>query len=572
MLNQSFMKQKIGLLLLAVSLVGMNACKSDLLDKKYLDGFSEESVWKDKNLAAGFVLGTYNTVLSDLYYNQKLDDYTDNNCNNYSNNVTLENIDNTYDAGWDQYGRIRRCNLILEKVGASTTIPDADKKTMMAEAKFLRAMVYYYMAQRFGGVMIVDKVYDQDEADFRFPRKSIQEVYDFVLKDLDDAAIDLPTTAETGKATKGAALAMTTRVGLQAAAYVPAKKADYLAKVTTAATAVFSLGYAMDADYFGMFNDFGKAQASKELILAYFRRAINNTFSNCAMQSLCPNHGNEKLNPGYDHPPFVESFEGWPERFPSQNLVDAYEVIDADGHAKKWNATSYYTSYQANGGYVSQVLYKNRDKRFYATVVYDSVKLFNNMVETRAMGNLNRLSNNGGEWGVSESNYYYRKGLYEAKKVWYSDPTDHHQSVIRLGEVYLNYAEALLLTNHYPEAVQAINQTRQAHGGLPPLVATTAAAAWTAYTNERRVDMVLEEDRYWSLLRWAKFNGQQNIPELTEPIRGIDISADGESFSFITVTINNNSNRQFTARRFLFPVPLAQLQANPNLAPNNTGW
>ncbi|SIN94850.1 RagB/SusD family nutrient uptake outer membrane protein [Chitinophaga niabensis] len=566
------MKRKIWLSFVMVTLLGTGACKKDLLDKKYLDGFAEEAVWKDKNLAEGFVFSTYEDVIRGLYYNQKLDDYTDNNCNNFTSSISTENFDNTYDAGWGQYARIRRCNLILEKLAASTTIPDADKKIMLAEAKFLRAMVYFWMVQRFGGVMIVDKVYDQKESDFRLPRKSIAEVYTFILKDLDEASAELPAAAATGRATKGAALALITRVGLQGAAYVPAQKAAWLTKVITAAEAVFTLGYNIDADYLGMFNDFGKAQASKELILAYFRKGINNTFSGCAMQALCPNHGNEKLNPGYNHPAFVESFEGWPERFPSQNLVDAYEVIDADGVAKKWNATSYYTNYQLSGGYVSQVLYKNRDKRFYATVAYDSVKLFNNVIQTRDLGNMNRLSNTGGEWGVSESNYYYRKGLYEVKKVWYSDPTDHHQSILRLGEVYLNYAEALLLNNRFGEAIPAINKTREAHGGLPALAATTAAAAWTAYTNERRVDMVLEEDRYWCLLRWAKFNGQNTIPELTEPIRGIDISADGRTFTFYNITLNNNSNRLFTARRFLFPVPVSQIQANPNLAPNNDGW
>ncbi|RPE08863.1 RagB/SusD family nutrient uptake outer membrane protein [Chitinophaga lutea] len=548
------------------------ACKKDLLDKGYLDRFPEEAIWKDKSLAEGYVFDTYGRVLQ-LYYNQKLDDWTDNNCNNYTNNVSLDNIDNNYDAGWNQYARIRNCNLVLEKLTNNTAILEADRKVMIAEGKFLRALVYYFMAQRFGGVMIVDKVLEANTADFRLPRKSMPETYDFILKDLAEAATDLPATAATGRASKGAALAMRTRVALQGAAYIPAKKDAYLDIVIADAQAVLGMNYALDADYAGMFNDFGKAQASKELILAYFRKGINTSFSSTAMQALCPNHGNEKLNPGYNHPPFTESFEGWPERFPSQNLVDAYEVVDeADGKAKKWNATSYYTDFLANGGYVSKAIYRNRDKRFYATVVYDSTKLFNNAVLTRALGNMNRLSNVGGEWGVSESNYYYRKGLYEVKKLWYSDPTDHHQSVIRLGEVYLNYAEALLLKSRTAEAVAAINKTRETHGGLPALGTLTQAEAWTAYRNERRVDMVLEEDRYWSLLRWAKFNGQATIPELAEPIRGIDIAADGRSFTIAAITLNNNSNRQFNARRFLFPVPQGQIQANPNLAPNNDGW
>ncbi len=192
---------------------------------------------------------------------------------------------------------------------------------------------------------------------------------------------------------------------------------------------------------------------------------------------------------------------------------------------------------------------------------------------TRDAGNMNRLSSSVGDWGVSESNYYYRKGLYEAKKVWYSDATNYSQAIIRLGEVYLNYAEALLLTGKITEAVTAINQTRQVHGGLPAIETTPSEdEAWDIYKNERRVDLLMENDRYWSLLRWAKFKGQIDIPELRETIRRVDISADGKTFSFADVTLNGNSDRVFTQRRFLFPVPISELQANPKLAPNNEGW
>ncbi len=192
---------------------------------------------------------------------------------------------------------------------------------------------------------------------------------------------------------------------------------------------------------------------------------------------------------------------------------------------------------------------------------------------TRTAGNMNMLSASVGDWGVSESNYYYRKGLYEAKKVWYSDATSYSQSIIRLGEVYLNYAEALLLDGKTTEAITAINQTRQAHGGLPAITATPPAdEAWEIYKTERRVDLLMENDRYWSLLRWAKFNGQTDIPELREPVRRVDISADGKTFSFANVTLNGNSDRVFTQRRFLFPVPVSQIQANPKLGPNNEGW
>ncbi len=94
---------QIKIILLALVLFGAGSCKKDLLDKKPLDGFDENTVWADKDAAEGFVFSTYSTVLGGLYYNQQTDDYTDNSCNNYSNSITLENFDNSYDAGWDQY-------------------------------------------------------------------------------------------------------------------------------------------------------------------------------------------------------------------------------------------------------------------------------------------------------------------------------------------------------------------------------------------------------------------------------------------------------------------------------------
>ena len=58
--------------------------------------------------------------------------------------------------GFNQFGTIRRCNLIIEKSQASTGLSDADKKALVAEGKMLRAMTYYYIAKHCGRVIWVD--------------------------------------------------------------------------------------------------------------------------------------------------------------------------------------------------------------------------------------------------------------------------------------------------------------------------------------------------------------------------------------------------------------------------------
>lgn len=566
------MKQITYLIILVIHCAVLFSCQR-VLDKRPLDAFDEKTFWTDKNLAQSYIYTTYDNIISNLYFNKNYDDWTDNSSLSAANSISSENFDKFYDGfGWNSYGFVRRCNLIISKVQQSTGIADLDKKRFIGEGKFLRALIYANQAKLFGGVMIVDSVYDQNTENFQFPRKSIQETYDFVLKDLQEAAAALPLTAESGRATSGAAYAFITRVGLQAAAYIPQNKAAYLKMVSDAATAVLSnSNYTLDNDYAGMFNDYDKSLASKEYILGYFRSSTNTTFSGTPMQGICPNGGPEKLNTGYG-PPLVESFEGWPGRFPTQELVDAYLVKDADGMSKKWNASSYYANYMANGGYASDVLYKNRDNRFYASIVFDSTMLFRNFILTRAMGNLNRLSNREG-YGATVSDYYFRKGLYESKKLWHSDPTNYAYPVIRLGEVILNYAEALLLQNNPQGAITQINKTRVAHGGLSEIQAGSSIAdLWKIYKDERRVELLREDDRYWSLLRWGKFENLDVVAELNTPVKRIDISADGKTFSFAVITEFSNQNRVFTKRRYLMPVPQGEIQANPKLEPQNGDW
>ena len=101
---------------------------------------------------------------------------------------------------------------------------------------------------------------------------------------------------------------------------------------------------------------------------------------------------------------------------PSCDLVDEYEVIDEDGKSKNWDESSYYQNWLVNGGYVSEAIYQNRDKRFYATVVHDSTLYFNSIVTMRDKGNLHWNSRIGGDWGSALTGYLYRKGYIQRIK------------------------------------------------------------------------------------------------------------------------------------------------------------
>ncbi|WP_308596808.1 RagB/SusD family nutrient uptake outer membrane protein [uncultured Parabacteroides sp.] len=556
--------------------IGSTAC-SDILDKGPLDKFSEKDVWESVELAQNFLYPSQNYATGLLIWNDK---WTDNDViqdDGGASNVNKEQIDRYYDAGWNVYGNIRKCNLMLQKMEENTSFLEQDKKYLIAQAKMQRAMIYFSRARLFGKLMIVDRVIDPEE-NMEFPRtETIKDTYDFILKDLQEAAVDLPvsvTSSEIGSLTQGAAYALMAEVALHGAAYIELGQEEYYNIAKEASEALFALGqYELDADYEKMFNEFDYALGSKEIILAQFRHENNTNFASTWMQTLVPNVNNDKLKEFAKNPPLNDSFEGWIGMFPSVDLVSDYEVKDIDGTAKDWDQSSFYKNYLQNGGYVSKAIYQNRDNRFYATIVQDSSKFFNSLVTMRDKGNLHWNSKAGGDWGMALTGYVWRKGVYTARPLLNSDPTFYHYVILRLGRSYLNYAEVMLHLGNISTAIEYINKTRTVHGGMPELPMTLSSdEAWKAYKRERRIDLVHEGDRYWSLLRWGKAEGKDTVEELTKTHQSISISEDGKSFEIIALPYQTAFNeRIFTKKRYLFPVPEGERINNPSLD-QNEGW
>lgn len=560
---------------LAVLTIGCASC-SDILDKGPLDSFTENEVWESVELAQAFLYPSLNYATGTLIWEDK---WTDNDViqdDGTASNINKEQIDRYYDAGWNIYGNIRKCNLMLQKMEENTTFMEQDRKYLIAQAKMQRAMIYFSRARLFGKLMIVDRVLNTEDNLEISRTATIKETYDFILKDLQEAAVDLPVSvgsSETGMLTKGAAYALIAEVALHGAAYIESAPEEYYAIAKKASEDLFALGqYELDTDYEKMFNEFDYSLNSKEIILGQWKHEDNTSFGGTWMQYLVPNISNDKLK-DFANPKLNDSFEGWPAMFPSVDLVNEYEVKETDGTAKNWNESSYYLNYQQNGGYVSKAIYTNRDARFYATIVYDSTQYFNSLVTMRDKGNLHWESKTGSDWGTALSGYIYRKGVYTAKPLLNTDPTYYHHVILRLGRSYLNYAEIMLRLNDIPTAIEYINKTRTVHGDMPELPKTLSIdEAWKAYKRERRIELVHEGDRYWSLLRWGKADKKDVVEELTKVHHSISISEDGKSFEIIPLPYQTGFNeRIFTKKRYLFPVPEGERVNNPSLD-QNEGW
>jgi len=162
-----------------------------------------------------------------------------------------------FDANWANYYKaIYRCNLLLLNLDKVEWGTDTSRKTAYeAEARFLRAFIYFDMARLWGNVPLLTEPSIEN-----LPQASSQEIYATIATDLKFAADNLPSTsyanqavATHGRVTKWAAESLLARVYLYYTGYYGA--AD-LAGVVTKAQALTYLEDVISNSGHGLLTDF----------------------------------------------------------------------------------------------------------------------------------------------------------------------------------------------------------------------------------------------------------------------------------------------------------------------------
>lgn len=591
------MKKYLTVILLSIMCI---SCM-DLLDKKPLDKISEDVVWEDQNLINAYIVDLYERIISGYftYTNQTQDNWSDDlQTSGRGSEVYLETLTKSNDMGFNQYQNIARINTLIEGVEKSDKLSESFKNMALGEAKTFRAMVYHWMTRRFGDLMLVDRVLTPDD-DLNLPRTPQNKIYDFIISDLKFAIGALPEETESGRLNKAAAHAYLIRVLLDARRYD-----DVISESKEFIDVRNNYGYEIVTDYDGMFNDY-QGRTSPEVIFSCYKNNTVMTIQKSPLQYTLPLSNKERTEPYCDWSYVKNSMYGWAQAFPTQQLVDDYEVIDVDGKAKLWWETETWKNRDKSAPNNTEIMYKNRDKRFYASIFFDGSEFAESKFIMRYPYFPYRCCMSSNQH-YALTGYLIRKGCPEYINSFSSSnfPIDYHWVILRLGEVYLNYAEALIRTGKSGEALPYINEVRTKHGDLPPV--TTTDNLLDIYKRERRVDMFGEQDRYWSLLRWGKEENLSVIDELNENPNYIDISPDGSTYYIASVrgemsnsyssdyygnsdyfnnpskygnpvatkTYDRNSplpNRTFTQKRYLFPIPQSHIDGNPNLV-QNKGW
>lgn len=553
----------------------------------------------------------------------------------------------SWNAGQGRFTQLRRLNLAIKNAENTAEISEDAKKEIIGTAKLLRGLMYFDMTRKMGRFVPVNEVFElADTAKMKIPlTKDIAESYKYVMNDINESIDGLPESAFTGKLTKYVALAFKSRISLQAYAYTKDEK--YLDEAIDAANKVIDSGkFSLTSNYENMFLFEGKDD--NEIILNRQYLKLNTyVYSFNEMIGVVPNVKNDEVIGSEGSPllknPKGQSFEGWASFFPTQDMVDQYLVIDQqDGVAKKWDQTSQYNqnvielpvenlkynAFTKNPEYdgtsqtteyvgfhpvpevndlganvkgnkitkyakvttdanVSELMYNNRDKRFYSTIVYDSTTwLTNELVTLTVQGNLwaGIRKDKSSSWYTTVSGYYWRKAVANVDpRVYYNNKIDYQYVLTRLGEVYLNLAEAKLLKGDISGGVKALNNTRTIHGGINPSMASNTQEAWEDYIRERRCEMAYEGDLYWSYLRWGKYGGEANygaapnsiIKDLDKPVHRIQIKKDRKEFFIGQIIVNEAWDRNFTPKRYLYPIPKSFMNnraAYGIIDKQNPGW
>ncbi|MCX2452052.1 RagB/SusD family nutrient uptake outer membrane protein [Pedobacter sp. PLR] len=434
------------------------------------------------------------------------------------------------------YSAIRRVNVLLANVDNSGIV-DSRKDAFRFQARALRAFFYFEMVKRWGGVPLIgDKVFVLND-NLQLARNTRAECVDYIVSECEFLKDKLPatlTTADLGRVSKGAMLALKSRILLYDASplYNPSNDITRWQTAAKAADDLIKLNlYALEANFGTLFT----TRSNKEFILAY-QQADNSTI--------------ESLN---EPPGYMRGGQGITN--PTQNLVDAFPMSNGKAIA------------EPGSGYNPADPYKNRDPRFYLSVFHNGFSWLGSAVETFVGGKNN--TRNGIGTGT-KTGYYMRKFMTTSGSAASFSNATHNFPIFRYAEILLNYAEAQNEVLASPDAsvYKVINDIRK-RAGITSVIAIGSMdkdQMRKFIRNERRIELAFEEHRFWDIRRWK-------IAEtvLNGTLKGMRITLNPDKSltydpNFVVQTVTFDA-----AKMYLYPVPYIELRKNQALI-QNQGW
>lgn len=540
--------------------------------------------------------------------------------------------------GYWPYDRIRDVNVFIQGFPTyqSSFAPDV-YNALLGEAYFLRAYFYFGLAKRYGGVPIIKEVQDPlaGKDVLEVPRNTEYDTWKFIHDDLQFAIDNMPATSESGRANKYVAAALMSRTMLYAGSV--AKYTASLGFQSEPATVAGFAGIGADkaAEFFQYVVDAGKVVEAGPYTLYmknYPDKALN--FANLFLDASSPENifikdydqtvpYNTRLMHTYDalmcpspdmssfvgaqsYPPFdfMELYDmpaytnpdGTPVRFASRaDIKNGMEprmrgtmYFDGDilrgkafsiqkGIYRTYNGTAADAQNGSNGAPINGGGNRILGGRGWTTNI--------NGVDLNITGAHGHFDDQGAEnngWGAAFVRKYVNPNMPTSDVREYR--SGQHWVVFRLGEVYLNTAEALYELGKREDAFVYIEKIRDRAGAkvTKPSIDQTTTNIGTinkanyAYQIEKSLQFIRDERErelygenqwWWDLRRWR--TADQVLKQFRHRVLSCYYVANEGKYIYLDEI--NRWNRDWTASKSCYyePIPGGEIGKNNKLLPNN---
>lgn len=540
-------------------------------------------------------------------------------------------------TGENVWQAVRAAVMLIDKIGNVPGLEETEKKCMVAEAKCLIAARYFDMFHFYGGLPLVDKTMESlDPADYalQYPRATVENTVKFMVNLLDEAinTPELPfdyegndATEQTGRWTQAGAMALKCQI-LQFAASPLFNSSEPYNKMTSAtpeqqldwwyggykpelwqdlkkACEAFFQANAEHGNYFKL-NEVTKSNPKPEDYRQAYRMGYIALESREILHSVRV-HGIDIGTGSGDYSWHAWSEIGRNSYTPTQEYVNMFSWADGtpfdyDKLAAKGTAaldTMFLKGTFKQGQQSLSNIVLTRDPR-----LYESVRV-NGMPKTLGWSN-GTMSGDPYELWIGGSDAKtapqdqtgnYATGYDNMKYYLGSEYTRQYTQwvYIRLSDLYLTYAEALLQAdNNYDEAIRWVDKVR-ARVGLKGLVASNSNVNMHEHDNllnailhERACELGMENSRYFDIVRYK-------LGELlTKPLHGLQINRKDKpgtawrlgdkssgtkqptEFTYQVVPLKNTRawwNQPFDSKWYLSPFPVVEVNKGYGLI-QNPGW
>lgn len=427
---------------------------------------------------------------------------------------------------------IRKAWLFIENVDRVPDMDQAEKERLKAEAKVIIASRYFDMFRHFGGLPIVDKAYEfsLDEAYFQSPRATVEGTVEFMTTLLDEASSVLPWALDEaeisnwdGRFTKAAAMGLKCKILLFAASPLFNDAEPYSKSAPQEAVTNLSVWY-------GKFNQ-GVWEETLKACEDFFREVdTNGRYGLVLPTDNSQSAYREAFRKAYytrgsggPNPEMLISTRvrytynndwQWNYYFPQSvmngALTPTLEYLDmftlSDGTPFDWN----------NPAHVD-VIFSDRDPRLFETILVNNANFQGRRAELWVGG---REAQQGpmteqGQYATGLGLYKFILDFNEARNrptLW---------PYLRIAEIHLIYAEALMMTGKTDDAIKEIDKIRARVGlkGLkesnPDKDFNNNSVLLDAILNERACELGLEDVRFFDLIR------HKRAKDFKKPLHGL---------------------------------------------------